>query len=475
MSYFVELKNTRTPSFYKDFYEVLNHIKNFKLYSNQNHLDFFYIAVLPIFINSFNTMMKYYVNNTSEQAAMDKDFENIFAHHKDKYLVLELNSVQNQKNFIITFTDYFDNKKLPLIYPKTDNFFHNFFSRQDIDNQINFSINSKIFSFTYNKKSLYRIEGENLSQKNSIHHLMSFFNISSSTFQRIFHLSLYGHTNKLRNLLIGYNYSEFYNKLFIVKDISTYSKKYLDHFTQSISYSIEDKDFLQTECDNLKYYDSELLNQLIISIADLKTSVGIIKDIDSFNVPSLSILEKAFEERFDDISKENIVKLRILRNIAKDRGIVLDYVDERASVNSLTNKKMLIFGDKVNCEVIVIDMQTLISRFSVRKDKSLTLCIKAFFNVLKEDKIFNKILITQGKRGYSHLLTVFCKKDKNHTNDKLEVYSSYFEEAMNLSEKYEHVTESMFYDFLQKAKRTFSLKENLIEKEIHNPKLKNKI
>lgn len=476
MSYSEFMKNTRSVSFNKNLTDFLSAVKRVNSYNNGSLV--FTAAILPLFTNSFNSLMNYYVNNETEREAMDADFGNVFSKNMGKYININLNQDSQNINWVFSLVENYKEKFFPIIYPSTDTFFGTFFKGFHHDSaNLNLILGDKTFSIHFAKGNYYSRGDESNKKTQVLEHLKNMFDINHTSFVKIFQLGLYQHTNKLRDLLLSLEFTNVYLNLFYIPDISTYSKLYLKDFISS-SYNFADQDLstkLEKNCNNLKYYDKELLNELIINFSTIQTSNGFFKDLDAFNIPSLSILQNAFDERFGDIDKDNLVKLRILRNIAADRGIQLNYVDERASVNSLTDKKLLIFSDKVNCEVIVIDTKTLISRFSSRQDTNCVVPIKTFFKFLKADKIFDKILVSEGKRTYSHILTVFCEKGKKHTEEALEQYSAYFEEAMFLSSALKHVSDDNFYQFLEQAKRAVVLKDQLTHKEQEIVSHKNKI
>lgn len=292
-------------------------------------------------------------------------------------------------------------------------------------------------------------------------------------FEKFKEISLTTHTNKLRDLIISYCHNETFEKSLAVQSITPYSILQNKHIISNILSCIYSPNNQADFIKKIDYLDSNLLNQLIITLHDLSTSYGFFKDLDGFNFSFLNDLQDTFNIRYNDIKEENRAKLRILLNIAKDKGIELNYSDERASVGSVTDKKMLIFGDKVNREVIIIDLQTLTSRFSTSfSTHDFSNFVNLFFKFTKEKKIFDKISINEGKRSYYNILTIFCVKGKLHSEEKLQDMSDYFEEAVLMASKAGKSSE--FSTFLEQAERTINLTNQLDEKAI-NHSSKNKI
>lgn len=484
MSYIDFIKTSRSPSFNKHFADLLQKFKKHSSSSYDSiHVDAI-AAPLIIFASSFNSLMSYYVSHPEEQEEMDSNFSNFFTNHKNQYLHIHLNaSCQSSSQNILIDISF---KDTPLAdekcfsFDRNEKFFEyfinqrNFFQNNNFSVSIDFKINEKTITLTPSKKRNY-YGSDNVELKVWTTTILAAMGFSEKHFDELITYNLYGHTNKLRDLMISMSYHGHIAKYLSVNDITPYSIIHMNNIISDLPYqSLKNKDTMHKRCEQLDFLNPELLNIFIDKISNISCEYGFIKDIDDFNAPNLQILQEALAKRYDDISQENITKLRIIRNIAAEKGIQLNYVDERASVNSVTDKKLLIFGDKVNCEVIVIDTKVLLSRFSSRKDIDVLMYIRVFFNFLKANKIFEKILLNQGKRNYSHIVTVFCEKAKFHTEENLECYSIYFEEAMNFTADQERISDDTFMTALVQAKRTLDLKEQLVEEKT-TVKIKQKI
>lgn len=396
--------------------------------------------LLHTYCCTLNFLMEYYIKNPSEQVELDSKFNNFFKNNLNNFFNLEFSSNLDKLN--VSFNE------------QNQAFFQMLKNVQDINSAFN-NYNKKGNAFFYNEKQPISFTIDFFIANNKLSHteqikqesfnnnpcftnvhsfILKLFSSKLSIFEKeiefLKEIALISHTNKLRDYIIRYFPSQHLKEIKIKKE-SPYSILYIQDFLNEINSFLSKKEHSKQYVENLYYLNQSQLNDFINILYERDTHFGKLKDLDEFNLPLIQPLSKLFFDKFDLIEKVNLTKLRIIRNIAKEKGVELNYKDERSTVNSLTDKQMIIFGDKVDCEAIIIDLNILVSRFPNQLSTSVMHeLVNIFFNFTKELKVLKRIQIHQGKRSLSNILIVLCEKDKNHSHEMLEELSECFETAV---------------------------------------------
>lgn len=456
MNYIDEASKKLAKSTNSNLVKFLSNFKNFNYY---NTVHYHLLANLIGYTHGTNALMDFYMTSADEETknTMNQDFKNFFARNQGKYFSIDVN---NYPNLVVTF----NHENVPFqIF--TENF-------DDITSSHSFGNKNIFITFKILDEFIindYHKYNSNIYSKNFKFLNSTFHNLLSGEKARkiVFETFISNHTLKIRDLILRqHNNNDEVSHNFFIQTPSHYSTLYIEKLGTMI-YSFMDsnnQNSLQSVTEllnSMKFFDSKLINKFIKELSTWDSSSGNFKDLDEYNQSKLSVFTNYFDEKFDLIEHENLTSLRILRNLAKTKGVEINYVDERATVNSMTDEKLILFGDKVGCEIIIIDTKVLISRFPASAlVHNIETPIACLFDFAKKERIFKNVVITPGKRAYKHILTVFCQKDKNHSEEALINLSETFSEAIFLFD-----SKSSFDDILAKIHREQGLKKTMEQEE----------